>query len=310
MIPQDESHLTAIAASHTGKRRTQNEDRFTVQPYRLQDGREVALVIVADGIGGHQAGEIAAQLTVDTIKSEVEKYEQGEPTTVIEAAIIEAGRAVSQAAAQDSQQEGMGSTVALALIIEDNLYTATVGDSRIYMLRNGRLRQVSTDHTWIQEAIEYDILTPEEARGHPQAHVLRRHIGGQELPEPDLRLRLRDGESDESARNNQGTKLGDDDRLLLCTDGLTDMVPDIEIYNALASKPPNAAVNHLVERALRAGGSDNITIAIVALPTEFNIPPKIVHRRRWRRNTSLAILLLLIMITAAAFLLWWFGFWP
>jgi protein phosphatase len=310
MIPQDELHLTAVASSHTGKRRTQNEDRFAIRSYQLEDGGSVALVIVADGIGGHQAGEIAAQFTVDSILSSITKLEQGDPTSSIEAAIIEAGRVVSQAALQDTQQEGMGSTVALALIIEDKLYTATVGDSRIYLLRNSRLRQISTDHTWIQEAIEYDILTPEEANGHPQAHVLRRHIGGKELPEPDLRLRLRDGESDESARGNQGTKLNPDDRLLLCTDGLTDMVPDIEIYNALALKPPASALEHLVERALKAGGNDNITVAIVALPREFNIPPKIIHRRRWGRNTSLAVTLLLLVSAAAAFILWWFGIWP
>jgi protein phosphatase len=204
----------------------------------------------------------------------------------------------------------MGSTVALALIIEDELYMATVGDSRIYLLRNGRLRQVSTDHTWIQEAIEYDIITPEEARGHPQAHVLRRHIGGGELPEPDLRLRLRDGESDEAARENQGTKLKHEDRLLLCTDGLTDMLPDSEIYNALARMPPDEAVAHLVERALKAGGNDNITVVIVAMPKEFDKPPIVVHRRQWGRKTLTAVSLLVLLVLGSVFTLWWLGVWP
>jgi protein phosphatase len=276
----------------------------------LGDGRAVALVIVADGIGGHQAGEIAAQYTVDSIQNAMTNFEGGDSIAAIENAIIEAGRVVSKAASSDSHQEGMGSTVALALIIEDELYTATVGDSRIYLLRNGRLRQVSTDHTWIQEAIEYDILTPEEAHNHPQAHVLRRHIGGEELPKPDLRLRLRDGESDESARSNQGTKLNDEDRVMLCTDGLTDMVPDIEIYNALASKLPEEAVEHLVTRALKAGGNDNITIAVVAMPKEFDKPPKVYHRRRWGRNTFLATALLIVLVALSAFVLWWLGIWP
>jgi protein phosphatase len=310
MIPQDTPHLTAVGQSHTGKRRTQNEDRYAIRAYQVEDGQDAMLIIVADGIGGHQAGEIAAQHTVDTIESSLSSFSGGDPLPVIEKAIIEAGRVVADAASDDTQQEGMGSTVALALIIGNKLYTSTVGDSRIYLLRNGRLHQVSTDHTWIQEAIEYDILTPEEARGHPQAHVLRRHIGGEELPEPDLRLRLRDGESDEAARRNQGTKLKDEDRLLLCTDGLTDMVPDSEIYNALAGMPPDEAAAHLVERALKAGGNDNITVAIAAIPKEFDIPPIVVHRRQWGRNTLIAVALLFLLVLGSLFTLWWLGVWP
>ena len=310
MIPQESLHLTAVGRSHTGKKRTQNEDRFAIKAYKLEDGREAAIVIVADGIGGHQAGEIAAQITVDTIQISLETFELDDPLAAIEAAIVEAGRVVSQAASEQSEREGMGSTVALALIIDKQVYTATVGDSRIYLLRAGRLRQVSTDHTWIQEAIEYDILTPEEARGHPQAHVLRRHIGGEELPEPDLRLRLRDGEPDSKAIENQGTALNDQDRLLLCTDGLTDMVPDIEIYNALATLKPAEAVDHLIERALISGGNDNITIAIAALPKEFSSPPITVHRRRWGRNTLIATAVFILLIFISTFALWWIGFWP
>ncbi|MDF1499922.1 MAG: protein phosphatase 2C domain-containing protein [Anaerolineales bacterium] len=309
MIPQETLHLTALGQSHTGNRRTQNEDRFAIRSYHLEGGQNAALVIVADGIGGHQAGEIAAEYTVNTILRSIESSSMENPVGALETAVIEAGRAVSQAAAEHSERQGMGSTVALALVIEDRLYTTTVGDSRIYLLRKGRLRQVSTDHTWIQEAIEYDILTPEEAQGHPQAHVLRRHIGGDQLPEPDLRLRLKDGESDQDALRNQGTQLYDDDRLLLCTDGLTDMVPDLEIYNALATMPPEEALDHLVQRALKAGGNDNITIAIIALPKKIDVPPRVIHRRRWGRNTLLATGLLVILILAGVFFLWWLGLW-
>jgi serine/threonine protein phosphatase PrpC len=310
MISTESLHITAVGQSHTGKKRTQNEDRFVIRSYKLEDGKNAAIVIVADGIGGHQAGEIAAQYTVDAILASMETYTHGDPIPALESAIIDAGRLVSQAASEQTEQEGMGSTVALALIVEDRLYTATVGDSRIYLLRKGRLRQVSTDHTWVQEAIEYDILTPEEAHGHPQAHVLRRHIGGEQLPDPDMRLRLRDGESDEAALSNQGTQLNENDRLLLCTDGLTDMVPDIEIYHALATLPPEQAVEHLVNRAMKAGGVDNITVAVIALPKQFTTPPRTVHRRRWGRNTLIAVGILLLIISSAAFALWWLGLWP
>jgi protein phosphatase len=310
MIGQESFHLTAVGQTHTGKRRTQNEDRFTIQSFRLEGEQNGVLVIVADGIGGHQAGEIAAQYTVDTIMSSMGSFTGSDPVPALEAAVIEAGRIVSEAASEQTEQEGMGSTVALAFVIEDRLYTSTVGDSRIYLLRKGRLRQVSTDHTWVQEAIEYDILTPEEAHGHPQAHVLRRHIGGKELPEPDFRLRLRDGESDADALSNQGTQLLDDDRVLLCTDGLTDMVPDIEIYNALVAMHPQQAVEHLIERALRAGGNDNITIAVIAIPKQFTTPPRFTHKRRWRLNTIVAVGTLMLLVLVAAFVLWWLGLWP
>lgn len=310
MIPQESFHITAIGQTHTGKRRTQNEDRFAIQSYRLESGEQAVLAVVADGIGGHQAGEIAAQYTVDTVLQTMLTYSGGDPLPTLQSAVLAAGRAVSQASADQSEQHGMGSTVAIALVIEDRLYMTTVGDSRIYLLRRGRLRQVSTDHTWVQEAIEYDILTPEEAHGHPQAHVLRRHIGGDQLPEPDLRLRLSDGESDADALSNQGTQLNDEDRLLLCSDGLTDMVADIDIYRALASMPPAKAIAHLMQRALRAGGSDNITLALLALPKQFPASPPSVQSKRWRWSTIISMVLLIMLTSIAAFLLWWLGLWP
>lgn len=278
--------------------------------YQLErDQTIVTLAIVADGIGGHQAGEVAAQLTIDTIIHQLLSYRGGDPLPELQSAIIEAGRVVSAAAHAQEERAGMGSTVALAMVIGSRLYTAHVGDSRIYLLRGGRLQQISTDHTWVQEAVEYDIIAPDEVRGHPHAHILRRHIGGDQLPEPDTRMRLKDGESDRQSLAHQGTALRKNDRILLCSDGLTDMVEDMEIYQGLSGYEPQQGVEFLTQQALERGGDDNITILILAAP---HSRPTGARTRRQRRlmNTMVAIFVLLALITIGVFAAMWFGWWP
>jgi protein phosphatase len=269
----------------------------------------VTLAIVADGIGGHQAGEIAAQLTIDTIIQRLRSYQGGDPLPAIQSAIIEAGRVVSAAAHAQEERSGMGSTVALAMVVGSRLYTAHVGDSRIYILRGGRLQQITTDHTWVQEAIEYDIIAPDEARGHPHAHILRRHIGGDQLPEPDTRMRLKDGESDRQGLSNQGSALRKDDHLLLCSDGLTDLVEDMEIYHGLAGYEPQEGVEFLTQLALDRGGDDNITLVILAAPRSRAIRAR-QRRRRRLLNTMVAALVMLALIVTGIFAAVWLGLWP
>jgi protein phosphatase len=195
------------------------------------------------------------------------------------------------------------------MVIGSRLYTAHVGDSRIYLLRGGRLQQISIDHTWVQEAIEYDIIGPDEARGHPHAHILRRHIGGEQLPEPDTRMRLKDGESDRQGLTNQGTSLRKDDRLLLCSDGLTDLVEDREIYRGLTAYEPQEGVEYLTQLALERGGDDNITLIILAAPSSRPIRTRRRHRRRLLK-TFVAILVLISLIVVGVFGTIWLGLWP
>ena len=310
MIPHETSPLATATSTHPGKRRPNNEDRFHLGTYRLeQDQTVVTLAIVADGIGGHQAGEVAAQLTIDTIAQRLLSYQGGDPLPDIQTAIIEAGRVVSAAANTEDEQSGMGSTVALAMVIGSRLYTAHVGDSRIYLLRGGRLQQITTDHTWVQEAIEYDIIAPDEARGHPHSHILRRHIGGDQLPEPDTRMRLKDGESDRQSLANQGTTLRKDDHILLCSDGLTDLVEDMEIYRGLTAYEPNEGVDFLTRLALDRGGDDNITLVILATPRSRSIRAR-QRRRRRLLNTLVAILVMLSLIVTGIFAAVWLGLWP
>lgn len=303
-------HLIVAAGSHTGKQRQNNEDRFAVRSYRLEkDDQPVILAAVADGIGGHQAGEVAAQLTIETLLDAFKSFEGGSPLPLLKQAVTQANQVVAEAASESSEKSGMGSTIAIAVAIGPTLFTATVGDSRIYLLHAGQLRQISIDHTWVQEAIEYDIISPEEARDHPQSHVLRRHIGGEQPPDADFRMLLHDGERDEQAVRNQGVDLVPGDQLLLCSDGLTDLVEDQEIHAALTSRPPELALQALTELALQRGGRDNITIIILATPLESEV---FIARPRsigWRRVVAAAFLLVLLSLLGTAGL-WWFRLWP
>jgi protein phosphatase len=308
MIPIDRPHLRFAAASHPGEARQNNEDRYRVSSYQLERGKRPSLLaLVADGIGGHQAGEVASQIAVDETFRVLEASDGSNPREQLQNAIVTAGRSISQAASLQADLHGMGSTIAVAWIIDQQLYTTHIGDSRIYLLREGSLRQVSVDHTWVQEAISHGILTPEEAIDHPNAHVLHRHLGGDRDAEPDFRLHLTSQESDERSEANQGLHLRQGDQVLLCSDGLTDMVSDTEIQGALINNPPAEAVEQLVALARARGGFDNITIVIIAVPSK---------RARSRGclgasvRLSTAVVLLLGLIAAGVAATYALGFWP
>ena len=308
MISTDHPHLTFAAGSHPGEARQNNEDRYRVASYLTERAKQpVLLGLVADGIGGHQAGEVASQIAVDETFRILEAADASDPRAQLQDAIVTAGRAISQAAAREADLHGMGSTIAVAWIIDHQLFTAHVGDSRIYLLREGALRQISVDHTWVQEAVAHGILTPEEAIDHPNAHVLHRHLGGDRDPEPDFRLRLTSQEPDEHSEANQGLRMHDGEQVLLCSDGLTDMVSDTEIQGALTNNPPAEAVEQLIALARARGGFDNITIVAI------EVPHKKVRSRSCLGTTvrlSTAVLLLLGLITAGLGLAYWMGFWP
>lgn len=280
MIPEPSPHLPSSAASHPGETGKNNEDRWAIHGFRLEsDGTPVTLAVVADGIGGHQAGEVAAKLALETFLSSLSSFQGGDPIPALQAAVEAASRALIAASRESPDREGMGSTLSAAWVIANRLYTVSVGDSRIYWLRLGRLHQLTIDHTWVQEAIDHHLILRSMARRHPNAHVLRRHLGGREPPVPDFRLRLSPRENDEQSRANQGLILLPGDRLLLCTDGLTDLVHDREIQVALSRRPLAEAVQHLVLRARRRGGFDNITVIALAVPG--SAPHGI---RRWLRH--------------------------
>ncbi len=309
MKPIDKPHLAVGALSHPGERRNHNEDRYSVTAYqRDRDGMPSLLAVVADGIGGHQAGEVAAEMTVEHIVEAVTRSDGDHPLQTLREAVTEAAIAVHEASTVDPQREGMGSTVSIAWILGDRLFVTYVGDSRIYLMRGDQLIQITNDHTWVQEAVDHQIISPEEAHGHPHAHVLRRHIGGEEPPEPDQRLRVFGGSDESGSRTNQGLKLREGDRLLLCSDGLTDLVEDEELAAALGEAPPEGAAERLVALARERGGHDNITVVALEVPQGAlrSLPAK-----KSLRNALLALALVAIFAGAVGLgAVWWFGLGP
>jgi protein phosphatase len=283
VIPVERAHLYVAAHSHPGSRRRENEDRYGVSAFTLEDSSRTPalLAVLADGIGGHRAGEVAAELAVETISRYVAESDGSQPVETLQQAIISASQQVHARAETDPNLAGMGSTVACAWVIGMRLFTASVGDSRIYLVRDGAIHQVSTDHTWVQEAIDQGKLTPAQARLHPNAHVIRRYLGSTQEVVPDTRLRLHTAESDQHARANQGISLNPGDLLLLCSDGLTDLVSDEEILSSLVTRSLKDALEELVLLANRRGGHDNITIVTLRVPVaeKLTIPIQKRHQR-------------------------------
>jgi PPM family protein phosphatase len=274
MIRVSRAHLNVDAQSHAGMAGKNNEDRYAVASFVLdqRDRTPVLFAVLADGIGGHRAGEVAAELAVNHMMQAVAKSDGRHIRDTIADAVTEASDAIAAHADSNENLKGMGSTCATAWIIGDKLYTAYVGDSRIYLIRGGRIQQLTVDHSWVQEAIDKGVLTPEAARQHPNVHVIRRYLGSPTPPDPDFRLKLFNDEGDRHAENNQGLQLLPSDILLLCSDGLTDLLWNDEILEVIRSKPTlKDASRALIDMANSRGGHDNITVVLISVPPNFKL---------------------------------------
>ncbi len=286
MSTADSPRLRAAGRSHPGLRRPNNEDRFAVVDAPVA-GKESLLAVIADGIGGHQAGEVAAELAIETVVRKVTDSNGKHPSKTLGQAFMEANRRINQAAGAQDSRQGMGTTCVAAWILGKHLYTASLGDSRLYLLRGGELRQLTTDHTWVQEAVEAGALLPEQARGHPNAHIVRRYLGSPRTEPPDFRIRMDAAESDRQAESHQGMPLQTGDRLLLCTDGLTDLVSDEEIAEILRLPDLDAVPDTLIERANARGGRDNITVVVLEAVDIPASPPASPADEKARRDMAL-----------------------
>lgn len=312
MIPAERAHLHVAATTHPGMSGKNNEDRYVVCAYRLEGERPLpaVLAVVSDGVGGHRAGEVAAEIVVETILQAITKSDGQQPLQALRAAIQQASQAVFAQAQADDNQRGMAATCACALVIENRLYTASVGDSRIHLVSGDSIRQLTTDHTWIQEALEAGVLTPEEAQNHPNTHVIRRYLGSPQPVDVDLRLRLSPHETDEQMLGNQGVFLQPGDQVILSSDGLTDLVSMQEILPMVKSQDQEAALQALTSLANQRGGHDNITIIALQMPVsiEETAPTRVQRRpvtsKRW--ITCLIGLILAALVILALALGYWF----
>jgi PPM family protein phosphatase len=302
MIRTSRAHLHIEAHTHQGMTGKNNEDRYGVASFRVSenDRTPVVFAVLADGIGGHKGGEVAAELAVNHIMQSVAKGDGKFSKHYIEQAVNEASSAIASHSSTNENLQGMGATCVIAWIIDNKLYTAYVGDSRIYLMRGGRIQQLTVDHSWVQEAMDKGILTPELARDHPNVHVIRRYLGSPVPPEPDFRLTLFDGEGAKHVEDNQGTELQPNDVVLLCSDGLTDLVWNDEILEVVRSKQNlKEASRALVDLANERGGHDNTTVVLIGVPSDFK-PREVTQKKKeadwlpWAIGGIVAFFLLVI----------------
>ena len=246
--------------------RDHNEDSLVVAP---------PLFAVADGMGGHAAGEVASEIAVRVLSELAPEHPDGE---ALGRAIEEANRAVIQAAREGRGRQGMGTTMTAAMLEGERLVIAQVGDSRAYLLHQGKLQQLTRDHSLMADMIEAGQLTPEEARTHPQRSVITRALGSDAHLHPDIyEINVETG-----------------DRLLICSDGLSGMIFDDQIENTLRRvQDPQRCASQLVNEAIAAGGHDNVTV-IVADVTGYAE----VRRKKLARKTKLSIALVLVLFAA------------
>lgn len=247
-----------------------NEDRYNITTCQVSSSNTtlVTFAVVCDGIGGHRSGEIAAELAVDTIINTVTNSFGDRPLKTMQLAAQLANEAIFSDAQTTDDKRGMGATCAMVWVEGNRLFTTSIGDTRIYLIRKHLIKQLTIDHTWVQEALEKGTITRDQVVGHPNAHVIRRYLGAPVVPQPDQRLQLRHGEDGSQALANQGLVLRPDDIILICTDGLSDYLKANEIVHFILKHPGELddAVNEMILLACDRGGHDNITVVALQLP--------------------------------------------
>ncbi|GAC1502777.1 MAG: hypothetical protein NVS2B12_12760 [Ktedonobacteraceae bacterium] len=241
--------LDVAQLTDVGRKRPHNEDNMAyVIP---KDGQVMAkkgaLFIVADGMGGHAAGEVASEIAVDTVSIIYYQDESDDLALSLMNAIKRANALIHQRAAENMLRSGMGTTCVAAVLHGNIAYVANVGDSRAYLVRRGQARQVSQDHSWVEEQVRAGLLTKDQARSHAQRNVITRCLGTQAEVEVDVFSEV----------------LEEGDTLILCSDGLSGSVGEDDLRAIVNQYVPQESVYHLVERANENGGPDNITAIVV-----------------------------------------------
>ncbi len=244
--------IVANLVSDPGCCRKQNEDSgIFVRPWdpRLLEKKGV-LLVVADGMGGHEAGEVASRMAVETVRTFYFAHD-GAPEDALKTAFTEANRAIWAASRTHAALNGMGTTCTALAVVGDRAFAAHVGDSRLYLIRAGRLYLMTEDDSEVMELARRGLLTREEARAHPNKNVITRALG----TKPDVAVHV----WDKPLRVHSG------DRFLVCSDGLHDLIADEEIRDIILSNQTEDAGWKLVALARERGGFDNITAGVLHL---------------------------------------------
>lgn len=237
--------MKTYSITDTGALREMNQDYFFASDDPV--GNLPNLYIVADGMGGHKAGDYASRYTTQRMVASVSRSPGEEPVTILQEAIDTANKLLIEEAAEDEAKLGMGTTLVVATIIDGKLYVANIGDSRLYVI-NRDIRQITRDHSLVAEMVRIGEVDAADARQHPDKNIITRAIGASGNVEADF----------------FEVELEENDRILLCTDGLTNMVEDETIRDIVVSDAPiEERAQLLVQNANHNGGRDNITVMII-----------------------------------------------
>ena len=237
--------MRTFSMTDTGVRREMNQDYFFASETAV--GNLPNLFIVADGMGGHKAGEYASRYTIERVVAYVARSSKEEPVTIINEAIRKANDMLIAEAKEDNAKKGMGTTIVVATIIGRKLFVANVGDSRLYIVAD-RIKQITRDHSLVEEMVRLGEMDENQARKHPDKNIITRAVGATDSIEVDF------FEVDLDAQ----------DTILMCTDGLTNMVEDAQIKEIIhVGQMPKEQVTNLIKAANLNGGKDNITAIII-----------------------------------------------
>lgn len=238
--------MKTFSMTNIGRRREMNQDYMFTSETAV--GKLPNLFLVADGMGGHKAGEYASKFTVDKIVEIISNSGQEEPVAAMKEAVTGANRLLMEEANADSSKTGMGTTVVAATVIGDRLHVANVGDSRLYIINHEAIRQITRDHSLVEEMVRLGEMDKEDAKDHPDKNIITRAVGV--VPEVSVDF--------------FEVELSAGDIILMCSDGLTNMIDDEDIKKiVLGQRDIVEKAEKLVDTANENGGKDNITVVLI-----------------------------------------------
>ncbi len=238
--------MKTFSMTHIGQRREMNQDYMYTSETAV--GNLPNLFLVADGMGGHAAGEYASRFTVEKLVEKIKESSQTEPVALMKEAVEQVNAMLLAEANADRAKAGMGTTIVAATVIGERLYAANVGDSRLYVINEESITQITRDHSLVEEMVRLGEMNKEDAKDHPDKNIITRAIGVMPEVAPDF----------------FEISLKDQDMILMCSDGLTNMINDIDIKKiVLGQRDIVEKAEKLVETANQNGGRDNITVVLV-----------------------------------------------
>ena len=238
--------MKTFSMTHIGQRREMNQDYMYTSETAV--GNLPNLFLVADGMGGHAAGEYASRFTVEKLVEKIKESSQTEPVALMKESVEQVNAMLLAEANADRTKAGMGTTIVAATVIGERLYAANVGDSRLYVINEESITQITRDHSLVEEMVRLGEMNKEDAKDHPDKNIITRAIGVMPEVAPDF----------------FEISLKDQDMILMCSDGLTNMIDDIDIKKiVLGQRDIVEKAEKLVETANQNGGRDNITVVLV-----------------------------------------------